>query len=127
MWQHPGVPRAETLSRSEARRIALAAQGFGGRRAAGIPDRRLLRRVIGRTGLLQLDSVNVLVRAHYRAQAEGGEVRLVIRGAPVRRIFAVTGLDRVIPSFHSLEQALRQSSAAPASALSPASPQVLGS
>ena len=71
--------------------------------------------------------LHVLVRAHYRAQAEGGEVRLVIRGAPVRRIFAVTGLDRVIPSFPCLEQALPQSPAAPASALSPASPQVLGS
>ena len=71
--------------------------------------------------------LHVLVRAHYRAQAEGGEMRLVIRGAPVRRIFAVTGLDRVIPSFPGLEQALRQSPAAPASALSPASPQVLGS
>lgn len=71
--------------------------------------------------------LHVLVRAHYRAQANGGEMRLVIRGAPVRRIFAVTGLDRVIPGFPSLEQALRQSPAPPASASSPASPQVLGS
>ena len=59
------MPRMEALSRSEARRIALAAQGFTDRRPTGIPDRRLLRRAIGRSGLLQLDSVNVLVRAHY--------------------------------------------------------------
>ena len=71
--------------------------------------------------------LHVLVRAHHRAQAEGREVRLVIRGAPVRRIFAVTGIDRLIPSFPSLEQALPQPPAAPASPPLAASPQVLGS
>ena len=71
--------------------------------------------------------LHVLVRAHHRAQAECGELRLVIRGAPVRRIFAVTGIDRLIPSFPSLEQALPQPPAAPASPPLPASPQVLGS
>ena len=50
--------------------------------------------------------LNVLVRAHQRAEAQGGEVRLVISTADVRRIFTVTGIDRVIPSFPSLEQAL---------------------
>lgn len=50
--------------------------------------------------------LNVLVRAHQRAQAQGGEVRLVITGADVRRIFTVTGIDRVIPSFSTLGEAL---------------------
>ena len=48
-----------------ARRIALHAQGFGDRPPVGAPDRRHLRRVVGRTGLLQIDSVNVFERAHY--------------------------------------------------------------
>ena len=52
------------LSASEARRIALAAQGFGHARPTA-PDARHLRRVVHSLGLLQLDFVNVLVPAHY--------------------------------------------------------------
>lgn len=50
---------------AQARRIALAAQGFGAPRPATTPDRRHLRRVLRHTGLLQIDSVNVFQRAHY--------------------------------------------------------------
>jgi len=50
------------LSADEARRLALAAQGFGQPRNT---EGRALGRVLARTGLLQIDSVNVLQRAHY--------------------------------------------------------------
>jgi uncharacterized protein YcaQ len=54
----------ENLSLKDARRIALAAQGFGAAlpAVAGAPQ---LRRTVERLGLHQIDSVNVLVRAHY--------------------------------------------------------------
>lgn len=54
-----------TMSGDVARRIALAAQGFADARPEGTPTRRHLRRALERVRLLQLDSVNVAVRAHY--------------------------------------------------------------
>jgi len=54
------------LTRAQARRIALAAQGFDRPRPAGRVDSRQLRRVIRQLGLLQIDFVNVLLPAHYQ-------------------------------------------------------------
>ncbi len=54
----------ESLSISQARRIALAAQGFVDR-AHQTPTMRTFQRTLERTGVLQVDSVNVLQRAHY--------------------------------------------------------------
>ena len=59
-------PRSRTaLSAGEARRLALAAQGFADPRPDKQPGGWDLRRVLRRVGLLQIDSVNVLERAHY--------------------------------------------------------------
>ena len=52
------------LSLEEARRIALAAQGFGVPRPER-PASLQVRRVLERLGLFQIDSVNVLTRARY--------------------------------------------------------------
>jgi anti-anti-sigma factor len=58
--------------------------------------------------------LNVLVRAHKRAQAEGGELLLVICAATVLRIFTVTGIDHLIPTFPTLEEALAPAPPSPA-------------
>lgn len=55
---------SERVSLASARRIALAAQGFG-RPVPEAAAPRDLRRTVARLGLHQIDSVNVLVRAHY--------------------------------------------------------------
>ena len=69
--------------------------------------------VVDMTGTQFCDSsgLHTLLAAHKRAQAEGGELLLVIPAAPVLRIFAITGVDRIIPNFTSLDQALTQTSA----------------
>ena len=53
------------LSLAEARRIALAAQGFDRPRPDSVPDKRHFRRVFKTLALLQLDYVNVLMPAHF--------------------------------------------------------------
>jgi len=54
----------DRLSAGEARRVAIAAQGLAEARPEAAGRRRLLR-TIERVGLLQIDSVNVVSRAHY--------------------------------------------------------------
>jgi hypothetical protein len=58
--------RPETISPATARRIVLAAQGLADRRPApgSRVDARRARRVVARVGVVQIDSVNVLVRSH---------------------------------------------------------------
>ena len=64
-----------------------------------------------RTHACDTTGLHVLVRAHKRALAKGGELRLVISSPTIRGLFAITGLDRVIRHFASLDEALAQTSA----------------
>lgn len=63
------MPRPDTLSLSQARRIAIAAQGLAAAPSAAAsspaaPGLRQLTATARRLGVIQIDSVNVLARAH---------------------------------------------------------------
>jgi uncharacterized protein len=62
MIDAPAIPK---LSLASARRIALAAQGFGRPRPAKPPSAGRIAALVEQLGALQLDSVNVFSRAHY--------------------------------------------------------------
>jgi anti-sigma B factor antagonist len=64
-----------------------------------------------RTHACDTAGLHVLVRAHRRALAQGGELRLAMPSPDVRRLLAITGLDRVIRHFASLDEALAQTQA----------------
>jgi anti-sigma B factor antagonist len=65
-----------------------------------------------RTRFCDCAGLHALIGAHKRAQAEGRQVRLAVTGAQVRRILALTALDRLIPVCTSLDQALAHPPAA---------------
>ncbi|MFJ4197642.1 winged helix-turn-helix domain-containing protein [Pseudomonas sp. NPDC089534] len=58
------MPATLSFSLKQARRLALAAQGFHGRQPPAVKAQHL-NRLIERLGLLQIDSVNAVVRSHY--------------------------------------------------------------
>jgi uncharacterized protein YcaQ len=57
--------KSNSLSLAEARRLALVAQGFAGRSRRESGTWSTIEKTIDRLHLLQIDSVNVLVRSHY--------------------------------------------------------------
>ena len=59
-----------------------------------------------RTRFCDAAGLHALVAAHKHARAAGGELLLVIRSAAVLRVLAITGVDRVIPTFTTLDGAL---------------------
>ena len=63
-----------------------------------------------RTRFCDSSGLHALLAADKRARAAGGELLLVIPSVSVLRIFAITGIDRVIPNFTSLDDALAHTS-----------------
>jgi anti-sigma B factor antagonist len=61
-----------------------------------------------RTRFCDSSGMRALVAAHKRARAGGHEVLLVMPAPAILRVFAITGLDRVIPVFARLDQALAE-------------------
>lgn len=80
----------ESLSKAQARRVALAAQGFRDPAHARVTA-RTLDRAIGRTQVFQVDSVNVFARAHLmplysRAGEYSPDVLAAASAGPERRL-----------------------------------------
>lgn len=59
-----------------------------------------------RTRFCDSAGLQAMIGAHRRALAEGGEVRFVVTGPAVRRILAIMAIDRLIPVFGHLDEAL---------------------
>jgi anti-anti-sigma factor len=74
------------------------------------------------TAFCDSTGLNVLVRAHKQLDAEGRQLRLVIRAPTLLRIFAVTGVDTMFRLSASLDEALAQPSAVVADGPRPGEP-----
>ncbi|MBK5411954.1 YcaQ family DNA glycosylase [Pseudomonas sp. TH34] len=59
------MPAELSFSLKQARRLALAAQGFSGRQPPASIKPAQVNRLVERLGVLQIDSVNAVVRSHY--------------------------------------------------------------
>jgi anti-anti-sigma factor len=104
-----GPAEIDITNANQARAALLAAAGEG--HATIVVD-------LSETAFCDTAGLQVLVLAHRRALAEGGELRLVVRAATLLRLFSLTGVDQVIPSFPSLDEALSE---LPAIAIRPGS------
>ena len=92
------APEEIDITNAEALRSALLQAATNGYRTLVVD--------MTRTQFCDSSGLHALVAAHKRAEAEGREVVLVMSGPAVLRVFALTGMDRVIPNFTSLTEAL---------------------
>ena len=106
------APEEIDITNAEALRSALLTAAVNGNRTLVVD--------MTRTRFCDSSGLHTLIAAHKRAGAEGREVLLVIPSTAVLRVFALTAMDRVIPNFTSLAEALAQ---APATANGRRQPQ----
>jgi anti-sigma B factor antagonist len=91
------APEEIDITNAEALRSALLTAAANGHRTLVVD--------MTQTQFCDSSGLHALVAAHKRAEAEGREMLLVIPGAAVLRVLALTGMDRVIPNFTSLAEA----------------------
>jgi anti-sigma B factor antagonist len=97
------APEEIDITNAEALRAALSTAAADGHGTLVVD--------MTRTRFCDSSGLHVLIAAHRRAGAEGREVLLVIPSTTVLRVFALTGMDTVIPNFTSLAEALAQAPA----------------
>ena len=94
------APEEIDITNAEALRSALLEAATNGHRTLVVD--------MTQTKFCDSSALHTLLAAHKRAEAEGREVLLVIPSTTVLRVFAITGVDRMIPNFTSLPEALAQ-------------------
>lgn len=99
----PVVAAPEEIDMANAAELELALQEAAANGPGTLVADLTLTRFCDSSG------IRTLLAAHQRAQAEGGELLLVVPDAAVLRVFAIIGIDRLIPHFTSLDGALASS------------------
>jgi anti-sigma B factor antagonist len=92
------APEEIDITNAEALRTALRKAATNGHRTLVVD--------MTRTQFCDASGLHTLAATQKRTQAEGRELLLVIPGTAVLRVFALIGMDRVIPNFTSLAEAL---------------------
>jgi len=92
------APEELDITNAEALRSALLTAAAGGHGTLVVD--------MTRTQFCDSSGLHALLAAYKRAEAKGCEVLLVIPSTAVLRVFAITGVDRMIPNFTSLPEAL---------------------
>jgi anti-anti-sigma factor len=97
------APEEIDITNAEALRAALLTAAASGHRTLVVD--------MTPTRFCDCAGLHNLIAAHKRAEAESREVLLVIPHTAVLRVFVITAMDRVIPTFTSLAQALASAAA----------------
>jgi anti-sigma B factor antagonist len=113
------APEEIDITNAEALRAALLEAAVNGHDTLVVD--------MTRTQFCDSSGLHALIAAHRRAEAEGREVLLVIPSTTVLRVFALTGMDRVIPNFTSLPEVLARTAAAANGHSRQAQPRLPGS